>query len=143
RPFYPLETCVVSGEKLGTMGKPVEFVYNNRLVRLCCGSCVSEFKTNAAAHLAKIDAAVVEAQASAYPLDFCLVSGDKLGGEMGDPIDVVIGNRLYRVCCKGCIKSLYESPVKYRNVLDDALAGKPVKRPERSGSKGHGDNHEV
>ena len=136
RPFYPLERCIVSGEKLGSMGKPLELIHGNRLVRLCCAGCVKKFDADAASFLSKIDEAVVEAQGESYPLDFCLVSGDKLGGDMGDPIDVTIGNRLYRVCCKGCIRSLHETPLKYQVMLDDVLAGKQVKRPEGSGSKG-------
>ncbi len=144
RPFYPLERCIVSGEELGSMGKPLELIHGNRLVRLCCAGCVKKFEADPASFLSKIDEAVVKAQKESYPLDFCIVSGDKLGGDMGKTIDVTIGNRLYRVCCKGCIKSLHETPLKYQSMLDDALAGKPVKRPEGSGSKetakGHGDH---
>lgn len=142
REFYPLDTCVVSGEPLTSMGEPVERVYNNRLVRFCCAGCVDKFEADSEAYLGKIDAAVIEAQKKDYPLDFCVVSGDELGGDMGDPVDVVQGNRLYRVCCKGCIKSLHENPLKYQTMLDDALAGKDVARPEGSDSKpGHDDDH--
>ena len=38
--IYPLETCPVSQQPLGAMGKPVNFVHNNRLVRFCCNGCV-------------------------------------------------------------------------------------------------------
>ena len=33
---YPLEVCAVSGQKLGSMGKPVDMIIGNRLVKLCC-----------------------------------------------------------------------------------------------------------
>ena len=44
---YPLNTCVVSGEKLGEMGKPIEFVYTNnganQEVKFCCPMCQPKF----------------------------------------------------------------------------------------------------
>ncbi len=54
---YPLESCPVSGEKLGSMGTPVDYLYGTRLVRLCCKGCVKEINKEPAAVLAKIDAA--------------------------------------------------------------------------------------
>ncbi|HMB70425.1 MAG TPA: hypothetical protein VKU85_14000 [bacterium] len=62
-PTYPLETCVVSGEPLDAMGKPVDFVHEGRLVRFCCGGCVDAFNEDPAAHFAKIDAAAGDAAA--------------------------------------------------------------------------------
>lgn len=119
KPLYPLQTCVVSGEKLGgDMGESIDIVYGNRLVRFCCKGCIGKFKKDPAAYLAKIDAAVVEAQKSDYPMDTCVVSGEKLGGEMGEPIDNVIGNRLVRFCCKSCVKTFEKNPGKYLAKID-------------------------
>ena len=67
-PSYPLQTCVVSGEKLGGMGDPINYVHLNRLVRFCCPSCKDEFLKDPQAHLKKIDAAVIAEQARDYPL---------------------------------------------------------------------------
>ncbi len=41
---YPLDVCVVSGEKLGSMGEPVVLDHNGTEVRFCCDSCLPEFK---------------------------------------------------------------------------------------------------
>jgi hypothetical protein len=41
---YPLEACVVSGEKLGMMGPPVVVVDGDVEVQLCCGGCIVEFQ---------------------------------------------------------------------------------------------------
>jgi YHS domain-containing protein len=41
---YPTDLCIVSGEKLGGMGKPVNYIYNNQLVRFCCEHCIDRFK---------------------------------------------------------------------------------------------------
>jgi YHS domain-containing protein len=55
RKNYPLSTCVVSGEKLGEMGKPYNYVYQNRLVRLCCSGCVETFNKDPKKYLKMID----------------------------------------------------------------------------------------
>jgi len=67
---------------------------------------------------------------AAYPLDTCVVSGDKLeGGEMGDPVDFVYKqdgkpDRLVRFCCKNCIKDFKKDPAKFLKKIDDAAAAK-------------------
>ena len=122
-PFYPLLTCPVSGEELGGMGDPVDIVYNNRLVRFCCKGCKPKFYKAPAAFMAKLDAAVIKQQTAKYPVNTCLVSGEELGG-MGDVIDVVVGNRLVRICCKMCKGDLKKDPVKYLAELDKAAAKK-------------------
>ena len=124
-PFYPLDTCLVTGEKLaGDMGQPIDYIYKNRLVRFCCKGCIEKFEKDPGQYIAALDKAVVEKQKEKYPLDACVVSGDKLGGGMGEPIDHVVGNRLVRLCCRGCIKPLNEEPGKYLTKVDEALAGK-------------------
>lgn len=57
KPAYPLTTCVVSGEKLGEMGKPAVIQYEGREVQFCCASCEKEFKKDPAKYLKKIDEA--------------------------------------------------------------------------------------
>lgn len=54
---YPLTTCVVSGEKLGEMGKPYIFKQDGTEVRLCCEDCSVKFAKDPAKYLAKIAAA--------------------------------------------------------------------------------------
>jgi YHS domain-containing protein len=56
KPNYKLTTCVVSGEKLGEMGDPVDYLYGTRLVRFCCKDCVKDFNKTPAAFLAKLEA---------------------------------------------------------------------------------------
>ncbi len=41
---YPLTTCIVSGEKLGSMGDPVVLVKNGQQVKFCCDSCIPDFE---------------------------------------------------------------------------------------------------
>ena len=54
---YPLKTCVVSDEKLGSMGKPYVIKHEGREVQFCCKSCEKDFKKEPAKYLKKIDEA--------------------------------------------------------------------------------------
>lgn len=54
---YPLDYCIVSGEKLGEMGEPVVKTYGGQEVKFCCNMCVPKFEANPAAFLAKLDSA--------------------------------------------------------------------------------------
>jgi YHS domain-containing protein len=54
---YPLATCVVSGEKLGTMGKPFVHNFEGREVQFCCKACLKEFNKDPQKFVKKIDAA--------------------------------------------------------------------------------------
>lgn len=101
-PSYPLSTCPVSGE---AMEKPVEYVHGTRLVRFCCDDCKAKFIADPTATMAKVDAALIAAQVKTYKVDVCPVSGEKLGS-MGDPVDVLYGTRLVRLCCGGCKKAV-------------------------------------
>lgn len=52
---YPLDTCVVSGEKLGSMGEPVVKSYDGHQIKFCCSSCIKDFEKDKAKFLTKID----------------------------------------------------------------------------------------
>ena len=54
---YLLKTCIVSGEKLGEMGKPVVYVHEGREIQFCCKDCTKDFKKNPAKYVKKIEAA--------------------------------------------------------------------------------------
>ena len=56
-PVYPLKTCVVSGEKLGTMGKPAVLNYEGREVQFCCKACIKDFNKDPKKFIALLDAA--------------------------------------------------------------------------------------
>ena len=51
---YPLETCLVSGEKLGEMGKPYEIVHEGQQIKFCCKKCLPDFQKDPAKYLAKL-----------------------------------------------------------------------------------------
>jgi YHS domain-containing protein len=51
---YPLETCVVSGKKLGSMGDPIVIVHDGQEIKFCCESCQPKFEKDPAKYLAKL-----------------------------------------------------------------------------------------
>jgi len=121
KPAYPLDTCIMSGEKLGD--KAVDAVINNRLVRFCCANCVEGFKKDVAGNMKKLDTAVIEKQKASYASKKCPVSGEELGS-MGDPLNVVIANQMVSLCCKGCEKKLRAEPAKYIAMVTAPAAAK-------------------
>lgn len=56
---YPLKTCIVSDEKLDEdpKMKPYTFTHEGQEVKLCCKSCLKDFKKEPAKYMAKIKAA--------------------------------------------------------------------------------------
>jgi YHS domain-containing protein len=51
---YPLATCLVSGEKLGSMGAPVDKVYGVSLVRFCCKGCIKTFESDPPTYMSRL-----------------------------------------------------------------------------------------
>jgi YHS domain-containing protein len=138
-PYYPVEICLVTGEKLGEMGAPVHKVYRNRLLRFCCKGCFKQFAKSSEKYLAQLDEAIIEKEKPTYPLATCVVSRQKLGG-MGTPVDFVHGGRLVRFCCRGCIAKFVQEPLKYMALLKpkENHKGHEHAKPHKEGCGGCG-----
>lgn len=115
---YPIESCTVTGEKLGD--DAVNHVHNNRLVRLADAEAAAAFKADPTMHMAALDKMIIEQQLANYPMDSCPVGGPL--GSMGEPVNFIYMNRLVRFCCGGCEKTLVNEPAKYMAKLDAAYA---------------------
>jgi hypothetical protein len=65
-----------------------------------------------------------------YLLKTCIVSGDKLGGDMGDPYVYIYKDkkikddpgREIKFCCKSCLKDFNKDPKAYLKKIDAAEA---------------------
>ena len=57
---YPLDTCVVGGKKLGSMGEPYLHMHDGQKVYFCCEGCKETFNEDPKTYLAKIEAAKVK-----------------------------------------------------------------------------------
>ncbi len=74
------------------------------------------------------DAAWLAKARADYPLKTCLVSGEEVGGSMGEAIERIYRtagqpDRLIRFCCKDCLTDFSKEPAKYLKLL--AAAAKP------------------
>lgn len=118
---YPLDHCIVSGEKLDARGEPVTRVYDGREIRFCCEGCTQSFEVDKEKFLKKLDEEIIARQKEDYPLTTCLVMPED---EIDEKLDFVYNNRLIRVCCRDCIKDLKAEPAKFLPVLDQAVIEK-------------------
>lgn len=51
---YPLTTCLVTDNALGSMGDPITRIYKGQEVKFCCSPCVDEFEADPDSFLAKL-----------------------------------------------------------------------------------------
>jgi len=118
---YLLTTCPIAGEPVGD--KPTAVTLEGRTIHVCCAKCKAAAEADPAGTLAKVDTMIAEQQRALYPLTTCVVMSDEaLVGEDGADTakEVVVGNRLFRVCCPGCIKKVKKDPAKFAAMLDEA-----------------------
>ena len=126
---YPLTICPISQRALGQ--NPVVVVLedmpessmNGREVKFCCGGCSSRFMNDKTGNLKKLDDVIIKDQLKVYPVANCIVMpedelADPRGTEAMEDKNVIIGNRLYRFCCKSCIRKFKKDPAKYNAELD-------------------------
>jgi len=59
---YKATKCPVSGKDLGSMGDPINYMHEGRLVRFCCAGCTGMFEKYPEDYLAKLDQAIAEQQ---------------------------------------------------------------------------------
>ncbi len=70
RASYPLKTCLVSDEALGSMGEATPHIHRvagkpDRVIFVCCEGCIDDFKGDPAKFLKKVDDAAAKAAKSA------------------------------------------------------------------------------
>lgn len=114
RPIYPTATSVVSGRPLGE--RPVDFIWYNRLVRVADERERAEFVRDPGPALERLDAAVIEYRTPYYTIDKCLIQGVPL--PEGKALDVVVANRLFRVCCGQCAMRIRNNPRMHTAIVD-------------------------
>ena len=64
--------------------------------------------------------ASAKTKAKPYVLKTCPVSGEKLGGDMGEPYVFEQGDRQIKLCCKNCLKDFKKDPSKYTKQIEAA-----------------------
>ncbi len=117
---YVLDIDPVTGKSLGPIDHQIVQLHEGREFRFATNENSEAFNAAPSKYIANVDAKLVAIQKPLYPISTCVVSGEKLGGEMGDPVDRVIGNRLVRFCCSSCVAKFQKEPVGYFAKLDTA-----------------------
>ena len=51
---YSSDECIVTDNKLGSMGDPITIVHKGQEVKFCCKPCVAKFNANPEKYLAKL-----------------------------------------------------------------------------------------
>jgi hypothetical protein len=59
-------------------------------------------------------------KAQPYPLKTCVVSDEKLGGDMGEPYVFTHDGKEVHLCCKSCLKDFKKDPAKYMKKIEAA-----------------------
>jgi YHS domain-containing protein len=122
-PHYPVNTSIISGRPLGgpggTGGVGVEFVWCNRLVRVADEAERQAFMQDPERYVRVLDEEVIRVQTPTYGMPMrCPVQGDILPSD--EPIDFVVANRMVRVCCARCVRSVRARPYQYLTMVDYA-----------------------
>lgn len=118
RNWYPPGPSIVSGRALPA--QPVEFVWRNRLFRVADQAERDLVLAAPRDMLRRLDAAVIQAQRGAYGMpDRCPVQGDILPGDT--PLDLVVANRMVRVCCPRCARVVRARPSSYLPMVEYAF----------------------
>lgn len=117
---YLLASGAVTGEPLAEAESPVVLDVDGRELWFVDQAAAEKFQASPETYFPTIDEAMVQQQLPFYPLENCPISGAKLGS-MGEPINVIEGNRLVRLCCAGCTHTFEKDPVRTIQKLDEAV----------------------
>ena len=126
---YPTTTCLVRSSKElpdprgADAGNCTQVIYQNRLVRFCCGGCQKKFPADPTEYMAKLDAASIAQQSKDYPLQVCILTQRPLGE---NPSSFLVGDRLVKTCCGNCQKKVMADPRTYADKID---AARNTKKP--------------
>jgi YHS domain-containing protein len=112
---YPLNTCLVSGNKLDA--KAVSYDHKGRALKFGSSKSLDTFKADPRKYLTQLDKAIVKLEGPKYPLTVDVVTGAKLGEK---PINYVYKNHLVRFASMDSIDKFEADPAKYLKKIADA-----------------------
>ena len=79
--------------------------------------------------------------AKPYQLKTCIVSEEKLGGDMGKPYVFVYEGQEFKLCCKDCKTKFDKDPAKYIKKLAEAQKAAKDAKPAASEHDHSGHQH--
>ena len=98
--------------------KILKFVTASALILAFAGAPLSVLGADKKAD--KAAAKAEKAKGKAYPLKTCIVSDEKLGGDMGEPYVFTHNGQEVKLCCKSCLKDFNKDTAKYLKKIEDA-----------------------
>jgi hypothetical protein len=117
RPHYPLKVSLLTGRPLGPA--PIEFIWGNRLFMAVDEAERRRILASPAEAIRVLDRAVIAAQTPGYGMPTkCPVQGDILPND--EVIDIVVANRMIRVCCARCARAVRARPYQYLAMVEYA-----------------------
>ena len=126
RPHYPLTTSLIDDGAL--RASPLAFIWGNRLFLARDEAERRRILADPAAAIRKLDRAVIAAQKPGYGMpNKCPVQGDILPNE--SRIDLVVANRMVRVCCTRCVRVVKARPYQYLGMVEYANRQAAASRP--------------
>jgi hypothetical protein len=123
-PWYPLQSCVVTGEPLPAV--PIDLIFRNRLVRLSNESARTKFLADPSTFWQKLTDATIEFLLPRYWVTKCPEQGTQLKPKADPQLIVVCASRIVRVCCLDCYDRVIERPANYLPLIDSALRSGPA-----------------
>lgn len=117
-PFYPMNTCVVSGEELNSGTLVIEF-YEDHLVLLANESARQIFLSDPRTYWDILRQETIRSQQKVYPTASCVVSKEPLGS-LGPTINHLHGMQLVQLCCSNCVSTLNKTPKRHLETLNEA-----------------------
>lgn len=115
---YPLSECPVSGQPLPAEGYAA-VTLGDLEARFCCPACATTAAGDPETWGPIVEDALIEAQLAGYPLTTCVVGGHDLGS-MGEPVNMLAGDTLVRLCCAGCAGAVAADPETFATKVADA-----------------------
>lgn len=129
RPFYPTTRSIIDSQPLGD--RPIEFIWGNRLFVARDAADRDAVLRDPSAAMRTLNRLVVEHQRHGYGMpDTCPVQGVILPNE--SRIDIVVANRMIRVCCARCARVVRARPYQYIAMVD--FANREARRREQPGT---------
>lgn len=132
--------CPVTGEALGSMGRPARVTVLGRTIQVCCADCITAVRHNPQKYFQRVAEEVGQAFPTAVPARtsnsgrwggqiLCPVTDETLGS-MGEPIAIRLGERTLYVCCQACVNAVKRNPERYLRKVDAELP--TLQHPERA-----------
>ncbi len=129
---WTLSTCPVCLKPLGAtpviqrINDAKDLAVNGREIRFESAQCAATFETDRSKYLKAANEQMVKEQLPLYPAITCVVMPDEslsnpTSSTAGTDENMIVGNRLVRLCCGQCARRVRRDPAKWLAQVDKAI----------------------